>query len=188
MKKKIMNYTGDSAMRTRGLLYFALLLVFVYVSSNVFAGDDTRTGTAGATELLIPVGGRSTAMSGSTIASTKGVDALFWNPAGASNMEGTELSFTSMTYIADIHLNYFAVATNFGGTGTMGISMKTLNFGDIPITTTSLPEGTGSTYSPSYITVGLTYSNRFTDRIFGGVTFKYISEKNNADQRKRFRS
>jgi hypothetical protein len=178
MKKKIMNYTGDSAMRRRGLFYVVLLLVFALLCvSSSFAGDDTRTGTAGATELLIPVGARSVALSGSTIASSSGADAIFWNPAGMSRLEGTDVLFNSMSYIADIKVNYFAIATNFGGTGTVGLSLKTLNFGDIPITTTALPEGTGGSYSPSYITFALSYSNKFTDRIFGGFTVKYVSEK-----------
>jgi hypothetical protein len=172
-----MNYTGDSAMRRRGLFYLALLLVFVLIGSTVYAGDASRTGTAGAMELLIPVVARSTAMSGATIASSSGADALYWNPAGASRLDGTDVLFNTMNYIADIKVNYLAIATNFGGSGTFGVSLKTLNFGDIPVTTVALPEGTGSTYSPSYITFGLTYSNKFTDRIFGGMSLKYVSEK-----------
>jgi hypothetical protein len=177
MKNKIMNYTGDSAMTRRGLLYLALLLVFVLIASTVYAGDATRTGTAGAMELLIPVGARSAALSGSTIASSSGADALYWNPAGASRLEGTDILFNSMSYLADIKVNYFAVASNFGGTGTVGVSVKTVNFGDIPVTTVALPEGTGGTYSPNYITFGLSYSNKFTDRIYGGFSAKYVSEK-----------
>ena len=172
-----MNYTGDSAMRRRGLFYLALLLVFVLIGSTAYAGDETRTGTAGALELLIPVGARSAALSGSTIASTSGADAIFWNPAGISRLEGTDVLFNSMSYIADIKINYFAVASNFGGTGTVGLSLKTLNFGEIPVTTVALPEGTGGTFSPNYITFGLSYSNKFTDRIYGGFTAKYVSEK-----------
>ena len=177
MKRK--KYTGDSAMRKRSFTHLSLLLVLVLIGGvSAFAGDETRTGTAGATELLIPVGGRSTALSGSTIASTSGADALFWNPAGACRIDGsTEVLFNSMNYIADIHVNYFAVTTSVSGTGALGVSIKTLNFGDIPITTTSLPEGTGSTYSPSYITFGVSYANKFTDRILGGFTLKYVSEK-----------
>lgn len=164
-------------MRRRGLFYLALLLVFVLIGSTVYAGDESRTGTAGAMELLIPVGARSAALSGSTIASSSGADAIFWNPAGICRLEGTDVLFNSMSYIADIKVNYFAIASNFGGTGTVGVSLKTLNFGDIPITTVNLPEGTGGTYSPNYITFGLSYSNKFTDRIFGGFSVKYISEK-----------
>jgi hypothetical protein len=178
MNMKRMKYTGDSAMRIRSFTLLSLLLVLVLVGVSAYAGDETRTGTAGATELLIPVGGRSTALSGSTIASVSGADALFWNPAGACRIDGsTEVMFNSMNYIADIHVNYFALTTSVGGTGVFGVSIKTLNFGDIPITTTAAPEGTGSTYSPSYITFGVSYANKFTDRILGGFTLKYINEK-----------
>ncbi len=172
---------GDLAMRrnykslTTSIL---LLLVLVLVCGSVlYAGNSNRKGTAGAMELLIPVGARSAALSGSTISSVGGAEAIHWNPAGISRIDGVEAMFSNLQYIADIKVNYVAVATNFGSAGTFGVSVKTLNFGNIPITTVDLPEGTGGTYSPSFITFGLSYSRQFTDRIFGGVNFKYISEK-----------
>ncbi len=39
------------------------------------------------------------------------------------------------------------------------------------------PDGTGSTYSPSFLMVGLTYSKVITDRISVGTNAKLISEK-----------
>jgi hypothetical protein len=165
-------------MKTRLFSKVILLSLLVLLGfSLLLGGNDGRRGTAGASELLIPVGAKSCGMSGAVISSVAGAEAIYWNPAGASQIDGSEVSFSHLSYIADIGVNYFALASNFGSSGTFGISLKTLSFGDIPITTTDLPEGTGGTFSPSYITVGLTYSNRFTDRIFGGATLKYISEK-----------
>jgi hypothetical protein len=165
-------------MRTKSYAIIMLVIVLVVlIASPVLGGNDSRKGTAGAMELLIPVGARASAMSGAMTAGVSGAEAIFWNPAGVSRAEGVELLFSNMSYIADINVNYFAIAAGMGETGTIAASVKTLNFGDINITTTDLPEGTGGVYSPSYITFGLTYSNRFTDRIFGGFTVKYISEK-----------
>jgi hypothetical protein len=165
-------------MRTKLIQTMTVLIILALISSlPSWAGNDNRKGTAGAMELLIPVGARSCAMSGALSASIDGTEAIFWNPAGVCNIQGVEAMFSNMSFIADIGVNYFAIASNFGGTGTFAVSVKTIDFGDNKVTTTDQPEGTGGTFSPSYITFGLTYSNKFTDRIYGGATLKYVSEK-----------
>jgi hypothetical protein len=128
-------------------------------------------------ELLIPVGSRATALSGAMNSMVSGVEAIHWNPAGLARGTGVEAMFSNLQYIADIDLNYFAVAANFEDIGSFGFSVRSLDFGDIPVTTVDEPEGTGETFSPNYIVGGLTFSRGFTDRIYGGVTLKVVSEK-----------
>lgn len=141
--------------------------------------QNKRIGTAAASELLIPVGARDLAMGGASIATTMGSDAIYWNPAGLGRMESSaEGLFSSMSYIADIQVNYGAVAVNFGGFGTVGVSIKALDFGAIPLTTNDDPENRfGRTYSPTFITFGLSYSRAFTDAITAGGTIKLVSEQ-----------
>lgn len=137
-----------------------------------------RLGTAAAMELLIPVGARDMAMNGSGIATSKGVDAIFWNPGGLGRMQGgAEGMFSSMRYIASINVNYGAVALNFGGFGMLGLSVKAIDYGDIPLTTVDDPEGiAGRSFSPSFIAVGVTYARAFTDAITAGANLKIISQ------------
>jgi hypothetical protein len=53
-----------------------------------------------------------------------------------------------------------------------------LGFGEIPLTTNTDPENlSGRTFSPNFMTLGLTYARRFTDAITVGGTFKVVSEK-----------
>ncbi len=138
-----------------------------------------RIGTAAASELLIPVGARGMAMGGATIATTSGINSIFWNPGGLALLDRTaEGMFSSMSYIGDITVNYGAVGIKFGGFGTIGVSIKNLSFGDIPFTTVDDPEGdAGRTFSPTFFVAGLTYAKRFTDAISAGVTVKLISEQ-----------
>lgn len=155
-----------------------MLLSMVSGVERAIAGNSDRTGTAGATELLIPVGGAGAAMSGSVLASASGVEALYWNPAGLARSEPVELMFSSMSYIADITVSYFGASANFGSLGTIGVSVKSLDFGDIPRTTTEDPEGlTGVTFSPTYLTGSLTYARFLIDEVQVGTTFKVINEK-----------
>ena len=84
--------------------------------------EENVTGTAGASELLIPVGPRGIAMGESNIVTASGIEALFWNPAGVSHMtNNAELLFSYMDYIADIGIQYGAVAANFEGFGTISL-------------------------------------------------------------------
>lgn len=154
------------------------LLVAILSVSMVFAGSDKRRGTAGAQELLIPVGSVGTAMGGSYSAVISGIEAAYWNPAGVAKMDGNgEAMFSHMDYIADIDVEYAAIASRVGAFGVLGATLKTLNFGEIPVTTTESPDGTGETYSPRYMTIGLIYSKVMTDRINFGVKLNMISEQ-----------
>jgi hypothetical protein len=154
------------------------LIIALFASSSIFASGGSRNGTAGATELLIPVGARGVAMSGSTLVGATGVEALYWNPANLARGDmGTNVLFSHMNYIADITVQYGAISTNIEGFGALALSLKSLNIGSIAVTTVDHPDGTGQTYTPGYLTLGLTYSRLLSDRISVGVTANLISEK-----------
>jgi hypothetical protein len=147
------------------------------LSFQAWAGNPEKKGTAGAEELLIPMGAKGTALAGACMANITGIDAIYWNPAGLSRMPSSvEAMFSYMTYIADINITYGAVATKTG-LGDIGVSFQTIDFGDIIQTTEFAPNGTGTFFSPTYMTLGVTYSRAMTDRIFIGVNAKFISEK-----------
>ena len=146
-------------MKYKILLHLvAICVVMAFMVSGLQAQDvsNDRIGTAAATELLIPVGARDMAMGGSGLAISSGIDALHWNPAGLARMTGAaEGIFSSMSYIADINVNYGAIGLHFEGFGTVGFSVKALDFGDIPVTTVDDPEGiAGRTFAPSFVVVG----------------------------------
>ncbi len=154
-----------------------VVTVLVLCALTVFAGNKTRVATAGAQELLIPTNARGIALAGANISSVQGVDALFFNPAGiARSAHSVEATFTTMNYIADIGVNYAAVTTKAGNIGTLGLSVKSLGFGDIPVTTELFPDGTGELYSPTYVNIGLSYSTMLNDRVSVGGTMTIINE------------
>lgn len=162
--------------RSFNLITYMVILTLV-LSAQVFAAGSNRAGTNAASELLIPVGARYIAMGGASAANVIGLDALYWNPAGLDRMPYTGAGlFSHMTYIADIGVSYAAAAVKFGGVGSLGLSFKTLSFGDIAITTEDAPDGTGALFSPQFMTVGLSYSRALTDRVAVGATAKIISE------------
>jgi hypothetical protein len=159
----------------RSVLCLLLVVCVVFTAS---AANKSRIGTAGAPELLIPVGARGIAIGGSSMVFSTGVEAIYWNPAGLARMTtGVEALVSSMSYIADINVIYGAMGVTAGDFGTLGFSLKSINFGNIQETTTQFPDGTGATYSPTYITLTGTYSKGITDRIAVGVNVNLVSER-----------
>lgn len=156
-----------------------ILIVFSIISTALIAGPKNKYGLSTARELLIPVGSVSTSLGGSNLATTSGLDALYWNPSGLANLSSKTGSvlFSNQIYIADINVNYFAGAYKLPNVGTFGVSINSLNFGDIEVTTVNNPDGTGETYSPTFLTAGLSYARNMTDRIAFGTTVKLLYEK-----------
>ncbi len=152
-----------------------VILILLYVTA-AYAGDVSRKGTTGADQLLIPVGARSIATSGAFVSNTLGAEAIYYNPAGLDPAGRSEAIFSYMSYIADVNISYFAAGANLGNIGSFGFSFKSIDFGDINVTTNEEPDGTGNTYSPDYYVVGLTYSKIITDRVSAGINMKYIHE------------
>ncbi len=155
------------------LLAFLLLLAF-----DVYAQVGKRTGTSGASHLNIPVGPRGIAMGEANVSTSSGIESLFWNPAGVAKMDGsTDILFSHMSYIADIGVEYAALAANFEGFGVLSLSLKALSVGEIQITTTANPDGTGEVFTPTMITAGLGFSRMLTESISIGLTANFISER-----------
>lgn len=154
------------------------LVLLACIASFASAANKDRIGTAGAQELLIPVGARTIAMGASSMVFATGAEAIYWNPAGLGRMTNSvDAMLSSMNYIADIGIIYGAVGVKAGDFGDLGFSIKSINFGSIPVTTTLFPDGTGELYSPVYITMGATYAKALTDRIAVGVTANLVSER-----------
>jgi len=158
---------------------FKLFVIgLLLVSTSLFGGDTKKNGGAGAQELLIPTGARMIALNGGQLSNVSGIEALYWNPAGVSQMTGnTEILFFNGDQIGDISQKYFAGAFSFGDIGVFAFSIKTFDFGNIPVTTVTNTEGTGETFSPTFITATAGYSNSLTDRIRVGFGINIITEK-----------
>lgn len=155
-----------------------LLIACLVAAGSIFAGGGNRNGTAGATQLLIPVGARGIAMGGAVLTNSYGVDGLFWNPANLSRTDRTTgVMFSHMNHIADIGVEYGALGVNINGFGALGLSIKALDVGQIPVTTTQAPDGTGAFFTPQFVTVGLTFSKMLSDRVSVGVTGNFLSER-----------
>ena len=152
-------------------------LAALMICGGTVTAQESRIGTNAASELLIPVGARYIGVGGASIAAVQGIEALYWNPAGLSrSSHSANAMFSQMRHISDIDVSYVAVSTTFRSLGTIGVSLKSIDIGDIIVTTEEAPDGTGAVISPQFVTVGLTYSRALSDRVYVGATLNIVSE------------
>ncbi len=155
---------------------FRTALVLAVVMTSFVWGQGARNGTAGASQLLIPQGARYLSGGGAT-ANALGMDAVYWNPAGLSRAE-TNISaiFSRRSYIADIGINFMGVGLKMGGFGSLAVSARTFDIGEIEVTDVFNPDGTGQIFEPSVFVIGATYSRLLTDRTSIGLNLNYLNE------------
>jgi len=153
-------------------------LVSFCLLGNIFAGNPDRQGEAGAGELLLNPWAKSSGLHSMTTANIMGVEAMQINIAGMSRIENTQILFGNTNYLkgSDLSLNAAGFATKMSENSTFGISLMSVGFGKIPITTTNQPEGIGATFSPSFFNIGLGYSYMFQNKISVGILVRGVSE------------
>ena len=154
------------------------LAIVAMAGSTVKAGNPDRIGQAGATELLINPWARSSGWGGANSGAAEGLEAQFLNVAGIAHTKKTEVLFSHTNYLqgSGITLNSFGIAQKMGESGVLGLSIMSMAFGEVDITTVDLPEPSLGTYSPQYINLGISYAKTFSNSIYGGLTLRIIDE------------
>ena len=153
------------------------LMLAVACASPAYAGNPDRSGSAGAGQLLILPWAMSSGVAGANTALITGVEASFSNVAGLAFVNRTELAVCNQQYLVgtDIQLNSFGFVQAVGG-GHFGVTVTSMTFGEIEITTEDLPEGGIGAYRPTFSNIGLSYAKAFSNTIYGGLTVRMISE------------
>jgi len=159
---------------------FILLIGFTCTTLISFAGNPDRQGEAGAYELLMNPWARSAGLSAMTASNVTGVEAMRINIAGLSRINKTEINIGHTDYLSatNTKLNAFGLAQKVGKTGTLGLSLMSIDFGELRVTTTDQPDGTGATFEPTFFNIGLGYSYMFENKIAVGILFRVVSESN----------
>ena len=163
---------------------FAIVALVMLVSAeSVWAGNDKRRGTAGATQLLVNPWARSNGWGSANVANVRGLDAFYSNIAGLSFINKMEFTYSNGMYFggnsglnSGANINSFGLAVRMFDRGVLGLSVMATSFGEIDITTVESPEPLYGTFSPSWMSLNLAYAHSFTTSIHGGVNIKVINE------------
>lgn len=148
-------------------------------SSALYAGNEDRSGSAGASHLLVNPWARTSSMGDAGVSSATGLEASFTNIAGLAFTEKTQLKFNHSNWMgsaAGIAFNSAGLAQRISDQDVFSISIQSMNFGDIEITTVANPEGKIGTFSPRINVFNLGYAREFSSSIYAGINMKIISE------------
>ncbi|MEE8576234.1 MAG: PorV/PorQ family protein [candidate division Zixibacteria bacterium] len=156
---------------------YILTFIIVVAAAVSSFGLDASRGSSGAQFLEIGVGSRYQGMGEASAATAGDVYAMYWNPAGLTEIENAAVSFTNVNWLLDIDLNYVGYAKYFEDVGVFGISATLLSMDKQEITTLQDQDGTGQFYSASSYAVGVSFARQLTTKFAFGATVKYVGEK-----------
>lgn len=160
------------------LYKYLIGLLIIAAITPAYAGNKDRSGQAGAAELLINPWARSSGWGNAGSSKIHGLEAMWGNVAGTAFTHGTELRFSSTQWLKGTGTNIFAfgLTQKVGESGVIGLQVMSMNFGEIQITNGTSPDGGIGTYKPSLMNFAVSYSKAFSNSIYGGIVFKFISE------------
>ncbi len=172
-------------LATRSL--FAAVLAAVAFSSalgqeydpknRAYKTDVTRTGTAAGTMLEIGIGARAQAMGGAFVAIANDPSALYWNPAGITEIAGPAIQMSKIDWFVGTTLGNVDVTVPLPMSMALGFHVAIMDYGEQPVRTVFRPEGTGERYSAKDLVAGIYWAYAITDRISTSVGLKYFYER-----------
>jgi len=159
----------------------SLLIMVVFASSPVNAGNLDRSGQAAAAHLLINPWASTNGWGTAGISFTKGIEAMYTNVAGMAFTQKTEIAYSNTLYNigSQTMINGLGIVQSLGKEGrggNLGLTAMIMSFGEIPRTTVEQPEGGLGTFTANATNIGVSYARTFSEAIHAGVSFKLINE------------
>lgn len=162
-------------------VFLLTVLAIAFLSHD---GHAQKVGSSSMQFLKVMPCARATALGDAYAVLASGAEAVFWNPASVSRVEGSELSLTYLDWIFDSRQGAASFATSLGSIGAIGFQVQYVDFGEIPEALWVAPYNedpvnsglTGRTFRPYAYLVGVSYARQLTDKFSTGLTAKYAHE------------
>ncbi len=156
-----------------------ILIIVVFISfSNVQYGQDfSKTGTAAAQFLEIPIGAKATAMANTFGAIGDNASTLYWNPAGIASLNRFEIYDSYSPWLSDIKHEFFGLIIPADDKSSFGVGVISVNYGKMERTTIDNPRGTGTTFDAADLAIWASYSRYLIEQVSVGINIKYITQR-----------
>ncbi len=179
MKTKDHKTFNRATSKTVKRAVWVLMALFAVSGLNKpsYAGDLVKVGTTAANFLQLRVGARAIAMGGSFVGLANDVSALYWNPAGITDLPGVQAFYQNSRLYAGLKHQSFGLSYALDGQNYLGFLVNYLDMGKMEQTTLESPEGTNQTFDAASMAIGLTFARQLTNRVSFGITAKYIQER-----------
>lgn len=155
----------------------AVLLMISSATPQTLKSDVSKKGTTAAPFLSIGQGSRGLAMGSAAVAVVDDASAMFWNPAGLTEVYGGSAMVDHTQWFAGIQYNFAAAAVRIGDMGVLGLSFTSSGVDEMKVTTVDRPEGTGETFGVSDIAFSVAYALKLTDKFSIGFNPKIVYQK-----------
>ena len=159
-------------------LLVSIIACSVAASAAAQTANEQKSGTAGASELLINPWAQSSGMANAHTAGIRGVEAIRLNVGGLARVNRTEIVFANTQWLkgSEVRINSIGMAQPIGDNGgVLGFEVMAMDLGDFYLTTENNPDNNGI-FDVNFINLGLSYSKAFSRSIFGGITVRAVSE------------
>jgi len=145
---------------------------------RAYKTDVSRSGTSAGTMLEIGVGARAEALGGAFASIANDPSALYWNPAGITQISSVSAQFMRLNWFVGTTFNSFDMVVPIMPINwALGFHLAMLDYGEAPVRTVFRPDGTGEVYTARDMVAGLYMAMAITDRISAGLGAKYFYER-----------
>lgn len=166
----------------------SMLFIFLAVPVSAQDGEDdfavnfaeniTNRGTSAAAFLEIGIGAKALGLGGAFTAYANDASAMYWNPAGMTEIHKLSVSANHTNWLGNTKLEYFGLIIPAGSSMSFGLMLSVLDYVDQnPVRTILQPEGTGEFYEASDLLLGASFAYKITNRFSFGLTAKFIQQK-----------
>lgn len=148
------------------------------LSTVTLAGNEDRVGSAGASQLLVNPWARSSATADAGFASTSGLEASYMNIAGLAYNDKTQIKVNMTNWLGSAGIKFYSsgLSQRVSESSVIAISVQSMNFGEVVLTTVNNPEGGIGVFTPRINVFNIGYAKKFSSSISGGINFKVLSE------------
>jgi hypothetical protein len=164
------------------ILRISLIIIISLLFISGLNAQMKKVAQSGMTYLAISLGARESAMGNASVASVRGVQGLFYNPAVLAAIEGFAVTANQVNWLADTKLYGLGAAARLGRYGTVGFDVVYMDYGQIVGTRRvdrSVDERgfviTGDINVEEYA-LGVAYAYPVNDKFSFGAKIKFVHE------------
>lgn len=164
---------SDNKRSNNKRLVFIAALILLMLASPAMGSQSA--GTTGANFLKIGVGARAVGMGGAFVAIANDATSSYWNPAGLSQLEQQEITFTHNEWLQDVRYEYLGYGLPLGDKTGLGLSIIYLHMGTIAGYDREGNSTSSFTAYDAAMLLGL--SRQLNQNLSLGIGVKWINQK-----------